>query len=191
MISRLINLFIFLITLIILALFFRKDGKWDTEKARNAFRYFTVLSNTFCAISALLMSINPASRVFWMLKYIGTVSVTVTMLTVFFFLMPAYKTIGGLLKGYDLFMHLLTPLMAAISLCLFERHPISILAATSGVIPVFVYGLWYLYQIIYAPEEKRWEDFYRFNMGGKWPVSFVAMIAATFLICLGYWTILR
>ncbi|MCR5675237.1 MAG: hypothetical protein K6G16_05945 [Lachnospiraceae bacterium] len=191
MIAHMINLTIFLITLIILILFFRKDGKWDTERAKKAFRYFTVLSNTFCAIAALLMCINPENRVFWMLKYVGTVAVTVTMLTVFIFLMPAYKTITGLLKGYDLFMHLLTPVMAAVSLCVFERHPIGMPVAACGVIPVIVYGVWYLYQIIYAPEEKRWEDFYRFNMGGRWPISFVSMLTGTFLICLGYWAILR
>ena len=191
MISRAVNLIIVLVTLIILILFFRKDGKWDTGKAKRAFRYFTVLSNTFCAISALLMCISPENELFWMLKYIGTVAVTVTMLTVFIFLMPVYRTFTGLLKGYDLFMHLLTPLMAAVSLCVFERRPISVLTAASGVIPVFVYGVWYLYHVICAPEEKRWEDFYRFNMGGRWPISFVSMITASFLICLGYWALLR
>ena len=137
------------------------------------------------------MVINPANGIIWMLKYVSTVAVTVTMLTVFIFLMPVYRTITGLLKGYDLFMHLLTPVMAAVSLCVFERHPISLLTAASGVIPVCVYGIWYLYQTIYAPEEKRWEDFYRFNMGGKWPISLVSMLTATFLICVGYWAILR
>ena len=189
--SRAINLTIFLNTLILLILFFRKDGKWDAGNAKKAFRYFTVLSNTFCAISALLLCINPANGIFWMLKYLSTVTVTVTMLTVFLFLMPVYKTFLGLLKGYDLFMHLLTPLTAAVSLCVFERHPISLPAAAAGVLPVLVYGAWYLYHILYAPEEKRWDDFYRFNMGGKWPVSYVSMFTATLLICLGYWVILR
>ena len=48
MISRAINLIIFLVTLIILILFFRKDGKWDAGNAKKAFRYFTVLRDS-CA----------------------------------------------------------------------------------------------------------------------------------------------
>ncbi len=138
--DRVLNLLIFLITLVLVILFFRKDGKWSAENGKKAFRYFTVLSNTFCAVAALLMFISPENDIFWMLKYLGTVTVTVTMLTVFLFLMPVYKTFTGLLKGYDLFMHLLTPLMAAFSLCVFERRTISPVTAAAGLIPVIAYG---------------------------------------------------
>ena len=54
-----------------------------------------------------------------------------------------------------------------------------------GMFPVVLYGPVYLYKIIYAPEEKRWDDFYGFNKGGKWPVAFTGMVNGTFLICLG------
>ena len=47
---------------------------------------------------------------------------------------------------------------------------------------MLLYGLFYLYKIMYAPEEKRWEDFYTFNRGGKWPISFAAMLLGGFLI---------
>ena len=186
-----LNLLIFLITVVLVVRFFRKDGKWDAGNGKKAFRYFTVLSNTFCAAAALLVCIDPANGVFRMLKYTATVAVTVTMLTVFVFLMPVYKTFTGLLKGSDLFMHLLTPLMAAVSLCVYERHPITPFAAAAGLVPVAVYGVWYLYNIAYAPEEKRWEDFYHFNTAGKWPVSFVLMLIGTSLICTGYMFVMR
>ena len=54
-----------------------------------------------------------------------------------------------------------------------------------GLLPVVLYGPLYLYRILYAPEGKRWEDFYGFNKSGKWPISFAAMLAGTFLICMG------
>ena len=190
-ISRGINLTIFLITLILTVGFFRKDGEWKFERFRKALRYFTFLSNAFCALGSLCMFIAPEYTACWILKYISTVAVTVTMLTVFLFLAPTFKTLTGLLKGSELFMHLLTPLMAIISLCVFERHPLSFPLAITGVIPVLLYGAWYLYQIMYAPKEKRWEDFYGFNRGGKWPVAFAAMMIATFLICMGYMAIMR
>ena len=41
------------------------------------------------------------------------------------------------------------------------------------------------YRIIYAPEERRWEDFYGFNGGGRWKVSFTAMMIGAFLISMG------
>ena len=65
-----------------------------------------------------------------------------------------------------------------------ERGKMSIGTAFLGLIPVIAYGLLYLYKVIYAPEEKRWPDFYGFNRNGKWPVSYAAMVAGTIVICL-------
>ena len=53
------------------------------------------------------------------------------------------------------------------------------------MVPVVLYGPFYLYKILYAPEKKRWDDFYGFNKQGKWPVAFAAMVAGTFAICMG------
>ena len=54
----------------------------------------------------------------------------------------------------------------------------------TGLLPVFLYGLLYIRKIIYAPAEKRWEDFYGFNKGGKMAVSSIVMLAGTFLVCM-------
>ena len=51
-----------------------------------------------------------------------------------------------------------------------------------GTLPVLLYGIYYLYRVVYAPQEKRWEDFYTFNRGGKWPIAFAAMVIAAFVI---------
>lgn len=188
MTDLLLNGVIFLVTAVITVfVIFRRDGRWDPEKGKWAMRFFTVLSNLFCAGAALLMCLFPDSRGVWMLKYAGTAAVTVTMLTVFLFLAPSMGK-GGLaklLKGADLFMHLITPLLALVSFCVFEKRGMSFGTALFGMISVILYGPWYLYRVVYAPEEKRWEDFYGFNKGGKWPVSFAMMAAGTFLICMG------
>ena len=111
---------------------------------------------------------------------------TVTMLTVFLFLAPSIgKEWLVLLKGPDFFMHLITPLMALISFCALEKRGMDFGTSMLGLLPVVLYGPWYLYKIRFAPEGKRWEDFYGFNRGGKWPVSFAMMLLGTFLICLG------
>ena len=186
-----LNLVIFLATLLLLAGFCRKDGKWAPEQGKYAFRFFTCQSNALCAISALAMGIarlaGNVPQWVWILKYIGTAAVTVTMLTVFFFLAPSVgKDWYGVLlkKHHDLFMHLLTPLMALVSFCVFEKRGMTFPQSLWGLLPVALYGPLYLYRILYAPEGKRWEDFYGFNKGGKWPAAFAAMFAGTFLICM-------
>ena len=190
--DMILNLLIFGVTAALLACFFRKDGKWDRERIRTTFRYYTCQSNVLCAVSALLTA---AARLagnlpgwVWTLKYMGTAAVTVTMLTVFFFLAPSIGRdwYDALLKGpFNLFMHLLTPLAALFSFCVLEKQGMTFARSLWGLLPIALYGPLYLYKILYAPEEKRWNDFYGFNKGGKWPAAFAAMLAGTFGICMG------
>ena len=188
MIDIILNAVIFLVTLyIVVFILFRKDRKWSLESGRNAMRFFTCQSNVLCACAALLMCLFPRNQFVWLLKYIGTAAVTVTMLTVFLFLAPSIGK-GGLkqlLSGSDLFMHLITPLLALVSFCVLEKRGLSFGQALLGMIPVVLYGPWYLYRIKFAPDDKRWEDFYGFNKGGHWKISFAMMMAGTFLICMG------
>ncbi len=181
-ISFFINLIIFLATCVFTAQLFFRDRKWCPERARNAFRFFTVQSNVLCAASALFMILFPVSEWVYNLKIIGTSAVTVTMMTVLLFLGPV---IGYqyMYKGVDLFMHLLTPLMALVSLCVFERRGISFAQVFIGMIPVALYAPLYLYKILFAPEGKRWEDFYGFNSGGKWKTAYILMHLGSAVIC--------
>ncbi|MBR0515014.1 MAG: hypothetical protein IJK06_12295 [Clostridia bacterium] len=186
--SIVINIAIFIITLVLLVRFLRKDGRWDREKVRKTFRFFTCQSNVLCAFAALLTAVSQLAggipEWVWILKYIGTSAVSVTMMTVLLFLGPAYSY-KELLKGPDFFMHLLTPLLALLSFCVFEKRGMRFSLALTGLLPVVLYGPLYLYKILYAPEGNRWDDFYGFNKSGKWPAAFAAMLAGTFLICMG------
>ena len=107
-----------------------------------------------------------------------------------FVLAPSIASIGKnwveiLLTGSDIFMHLLTPLMALVSFCVFERRGMTFPQCLLGVLPVVLYGPLYLYKILYAPGEKRWDDFYVFNRNGKWKIAFCAMLLGTLAICVG------
>ncbi len=184
MVSLILNAVIFLITAVLVLRIFRKDGKWNAAWAKGAFRFFTVQSNVFCAAASLCLALFPASRWAWLLKYVGTAAVLVTLLTVFLFLAPSIGSLKPLLKGNDFFMHLITPLLAVVSFSFFEKRGMTFGTALLGMIPVVVYGLWYLYKIIYAPESRRWDDFYGFNKGGKWPVSFTGMMLGGFAVCM-------
>ena len=186
-----LNILIALITLIIVVSFFRKEGQWVPERGKFALRFFTTLSNMLCAAASLLtaLAINAGGipEWIWMLKYIGTAAVTVTMLTVLFFLAPSFGkgALKVLLSGTDLFMHLITPLLALVSFCVFEKRGMTFCQSLWGMLPVVLYGPVYLYKILFALPEKRWDDFYGFNKQGKWPVAFAGMVLGTFLICMG------
>ena len=186
-----LNILIALITLIIVVSFFRKEGQWVPERGKFALRFFTTLSNILCAAACLLtaLAINAGGipEWIWMLKYIGTAAVTVTMLTVLFFLAPTFGkgALKVLLSGTDLFMHLITPLLALVSFCVFEKRGMTFCQSLWGMLPVVLYGPVYLYKILFALPEKRWDDFYGFNKQGKWPVAFAGMVLGTFLICMG------
>lgn len=186
--DRLTNLIIFLYTTIMFILGFRKDGIWSSKNGLFTLRFFTILSNLLCALAALAVCCTLGMRIIpwwvWMSKYIGTVAVTVTFLTVMVFLGPTlgYKS---QLSGTGFYYHLSGPLLAILSFCFMERYyTLSFPLSLCGMIPVLLYGLVYLYKVVLCPEEKRWNDFYGYNKNGKWPLSFLAMIIGAFLICL-------
>lgn len=187
-----LNLLIFTVTLILVVCLGRKDGAWLPARWKAAFRFFTCLSNMFCAAACLLTAASSLAgeipEWIWLLKYAGTAAVTVTMLTVFLFLAPSIGKgwVEKLLTGTaaDLFMHLLTPSAALLSFCVLEKRGLSFGKALLGMLPVLLYGILYFYKIKFAPAEKRWKDFYGFDRDGKWILSAVGMLLGTFLVCM-------
>ena len=191
MLDVILNLFIFLTTAILLVRISRKDGAWAPDQVRRTFRFFTCQSNVLCAVSALAMAAAQLAgnvpRWVWTLKYIGTAGVTVTMLTVFLFLAPCTGKdwYQKLLKGTpNLLMHFLNPLLAILSFCLLERQHMSFLTSLWGMFAIVVYGQHYLYRIRFAPEGKKWDDFYRFGAGGKLSFTLCLMLIGNFILCM-------
>jgi len=186
-----LNALVFAATLALLVGFARKDGEWTSGPLRKAFRFFTCQSNVLCAAVCLLTALfgmfGPLPEWVWLLKYIGTVAVTVTMLTVFFFLAPSVgKGWAKRLLGtpHDFIMHLVSPVAALVSLLVFERRNMTFPQAMTGLLPVVLYGILYIRRTQFGPKENRWEDFYGFNRGGKLWLSLICMLIGTFLICL-------
>ena len=190
--SIVINAIIFVATFAIDLSYFRKDGTWNLGHGLKQFRFFTVLSNNLCAIAALMMAISQISgnvpQWIFMMKYLGTMSVTLTFLTVLLFLGPTQGGYGKWFFERDFFyMHLIGPLLAILSFCLLERRRLSFGNAMTGLVPVVLYGAVYLYKVILAPEERRWEDFYGFNRGGMWPITGAVMLVGASAVCVLYW----
>ena len=180
-----INLFIFFYTFYAVVSYFRSEGHWDKANGLKALRFFTNLSNLFCAVAALLVVLTNTAQGLaywaWILKYIGTAAVIVTFLTVLFFLGPAigYKE---LLSGKGFYLHLCGPLLALLSFCFLERaYELSFSLSLIGCLPVILYGFVYLYEVVIW---ENWEDFYGYNKDGKWPISMAAMFIGGFLVCI-------
>ncbi len=189
----LFNLVIVLCTLFSTIICFRdKEGNWSFSEGCRRLRFFTLLSNLFCAFASLsvLLSLRYSELPYgiWLFKYIGTASVTVTFLTVMVFLGPTlgYKS---QLEGWAFYLHVIGPLLAIISFCFFERTwPLSFTVSLLGLLPVVLYGFLYLYKVVIA---EQWDDFYGFNKNGKWKTSFSAMVIGTFLGCILLWLLCR
>ncbi len=167
---------------------FYRDHKWSAANAKKALKYFTFLSNLFCAATAFLFLFFPNLYPVWILKYAGTVAITVTLLTVLFFLGPVlgYKRV---LTGRDFVMHLVNPVLAIVSFCVFERRHMPFVHCLYGLLPVVLYGLLYGYKVMFAKEGKGWEDFYGFNKNNKWYLSLILMMFGTFSVCALFWLI--
>lgn len=195
MVALILDLILFALTFTAVFSCFRTDGHWDVKRGLNVMKYYTVQSNILCAITALTIAVcillGGVPRWAWLLKYIGTAAVTVTFMTVMVYLGPAagYKK---MFSGADLHLHLFGPLLAIVSFCFFERfHPLSFPLSLTAMIPVVLYGLLYMFKVICCPAERRWDDFYHFNDGGRWPLSFAAMIVGTLGICAGLYALCR
>ncbi len=123
-------------------------------------------------------------------KYAGTCAVTVTMLTVLCFLCPVsgnWKEL--LLESVDMMLHLVIPLLALVSFIFFEKTAMPAWMIALGVLPVVLYGILYCRKVVFAPEDKRWDDFYGFNRKGKWLLSCFLMLAASALIAFVLWVV--
>ena len=187
------NLVIVLCTVYCSILCFRdKEGNWSFSEFCRKLRFFTLLSNLLSAFASLValffLRNGGLPHGVWLLKYLGTASVTVTFLTVMVFLGPTmgYKS---QLEGWSFYLHVIGPLLAIISFCFLERiWPLSFAVALLGLLPVVLYGILYLYKVVIT---KQWEDFYGFNKNGKWKISFSAMVIGTFLVCILLWLLCR
>lgn len=168
----------------------RRDRAAGVPRFR-LFRFFTILSNLLaawcCLSSVILRYAAPAvwsSRWFFLLRFSATAAVTMTMITVFVFLGPVagYKPMLG---GPNFFLHFFCPVLTVAALLLSGGGSLSRGDALWGALPAAVYGTVYLYQVVFAPKERGWPDFYHFNIGGRWYLAYPVIVGFSYLLSLG------
>lgn len=198
------NVLIFAFTLYAMFLcFYEPQTGALTADGVRSLRYFTVDSNIFCALAAFvliiadirLISKNGGRLPLWILlfKYMGTVTVTLTFLTCVVYLSKMTGGFGNLIHGKELFMHLLTPVLAILSFVLFEHGaPLKLWTVFLPLIPVAAYGAVYFYMTIAVPKDQGgWYDVYYLVRNGQWYPATLVMFAAVLMICLVLWALHR
>lgn len=186
-IDLILNVTIVVLTMISF-LYYQFPNKNEYIVGLTILKYFTMDSNIFVAIASLIIIpyniINIKKNRSYIplyastLKYLGTVSVMLTMLTVIIFLGPT-QGFGLMYKNVNFYMHLLTPLLALISYSLLEGIDTDERITITSIIPMTIYGIVYMTNVLHT---KRWNDFYGFNINGKWRITFLVMLIATYLI---------
>ena len=192
--SVVINAVIFLVTTGVVISYFFEESSEFMEHGYETFRFFTTDSNILAAISCLIMLIfetgilrgKRTSVPKWavIFKFMGTVSLMLTFLTVMFFLVPIYGP--ALILGTYFHVHVGAPLMAIISFALLEtEYKIRFPQTLLGIIPMAVYGCVYMTEVVLIGKENGgWRDFYQFNQGGRWYITMIVMLVSTFVISL-------
>lgn len=167
------------------------------------FEFFTVDSNLFMAIVAVIFAvyeimllagkIKRIPKWVYTLKLMSTSAVTLTFLVVFLYLgWIAKDGLPSLLMNSNLFLHLLVPITSIITFVCFEKTGLLKIKDTLwGLVPMFLYGLFYVSNVlihtnhgVVSPKY----DFYYFVYYGVWrlviviPLMFMLNYFATFIL---------
>ncbi|MBQ1532647.1 MAG: hypothetical protein IIZ57_10935 [Solobacterium sp.] len=166
-----------------------------------ALKYFTVLSNLFAMITALIniafMIVNgPETELpLWLaeVNLMASVGVMLTFMTVMLYLGRLYGYME-MLKGPNFELHLSGPLCMAACFLFFMNLPrMTIRSTLPALLPVTCYGIWYVSNLMIngINPGKHTNDFYGFARAGMKfiPLVYAVMILATWLIAFGLWTL--
>lgn len=141
------------------------------------FRFYTVDSNILIGIFSLILIVYEIKFVnnkiknipnwVYILKYVGTSGIMLTFITTAFFLAPLYG-FYAMYNNNNLFFHLMVPVLSIISYIFYEKHSNKYKYAFLGIIPMFVYSIYYTSRILININNGGLTfkyDFYGFSQG--------------------------
>lgn len=181
-----------------------KDARNLSQKGWKSLRFFTVLSNLFsCVVAVIYLAAGMTSDAGlpnWVLalKLMATTSVALTFLTVLVFLGPRLGW-AKMYSGGNFWLHLVLPLIALFDCCAFV--PLDVLpfnATFLSLIPVVLYGVWYIGTVLVkgakgsaTDRDGIAYDFYGFFTWGMRGLVVVcaAMLAATWITSWLIWLV--
>lgn len=202
-IALILNVIIFLSMAVALFVLVYQNTDGFTKANFETFKYFTTDSNILMGLTALLLipfnikSITHEKECTpkWLtiLNLVATTSVTLTLLTVVFFLAPIDANTKGYFSaftGTNAFYHFAIPVLAIINFTLFEtKNRIKFKHCFFAIIPMAIYACFYIaYQVMHMNGnvlDKR-ADFYHFVFGNSIYTTLYTtlpiMLIVTFLI---------
>ena len=196
--SFIMNILIFII--VVLGIIFMMTGfkfmgnhEVLSSTGLSPFRFYTVDSNIFVGISALILiiyeslllkgKIKEIPKYAYVIKYIGTVAVTLTFLVTLLYLAPMFGDKFILLYlNSNLLFHLIVPLLSIISFVFLERIKLDFKYTFYGVSTMLIYGIYYginayVHQIDgIVPTEYDWYGFVRGGISSMYIVYIVMFI---------------
>lgn len=137
------------------------------------FKYYTVLSNEFCGLVALisLLLYQKYRDKLIMLKFVSLVLVCVTFMTVIVFLVHIYG-FKDMYKGANLWFHLILPVVAFADFMVMkiEKEELPFKYTFFCMIPTAIYGSIYLLNILINgvgkwPNSNDWYGFVKWGLG--------------------------
>ena len=173
---------------------FMGDNNILSISGRELFKFFTVDSNMFMGVIAFIFGIyelkiiknkeKEIPHLFYSLKLMATVSVTLTFLVTALFLVPTLKYPWyELYKNSNLFFHLLVPVLSIINFTVYERSDtLDIKDVLLSAVPVIFYSSFYTANVLsHVGEENVLTeyDFYGFLRGGLKTLPLVMLLIFT------------
>ena len=121
------------------------------------FKFFTVDSNILMGIVSLIFiiyekkliknKIKEIPKKVYILKLIATSGISLTFITTSFFLAPSYG-FYAMFNNSNLLFHLVVPVLSIITYIFFEKHDNKYKYAILGIIPMFLYSIFYTTNIL-------------------------------------------
>ena len=160
-------------------------------------KYFTVLSNLLLGLASLVCAVYLIRYLRrglivpkWahLLKFAGTVAVTITLMTVLLFLGPRLGY-AAMFAGVNLWFHGVLPVLGIAGFVFFDtQRGLSFKESFVGLVPVVLYGVFYVGNILIngvgvRPNTNDWYGFTLFGMQ-LLPVVLLVMVLATWVFAL-------
>lgn len=134
------NIIIFIIVLISwLRMVFGYTNSEFMARGLASLKYFTILSNLFEAIACIIWIYNRNEKI----KYIATVSVTLTMMVTLLYLGPLFGY-ALMFAGVNFWLHLFVPLLSLLEVLLWNNEKFTKKDNLLACLPLIIYGLFYL-----------------------------------------------
>ncbi len=120
-------------------------------------KFYTIDSNILMAaasfifviyeIKLLKKQIKEIPKKIYIFKFVATSAITLTFLITAIFLAPQYG-FYAMYNNNNLFLHLIVPVLSIITYILYEHHQNKYKYALYGIIPMFIYSIYYSSRIL-------------------------------------------